>query len=80
MSRLEDINKPFRECAIVRNDYNLNDEYKIGHPDSISDGDELGKDDNGKGTVGSATDIKMREKLMVKNKYNNNRGYCSGTA
>jgi hypothetical protein len=79
MSRLEDISLPFRKKSIARNDYNENNKYEVGHPDALSDGDEKGKGEMN-GQVGSATDIKIREKLMARNKFNRNREYNDATA
>ena len=79
MSRLEEISLEFRERSIVKNDYNNDDAYVVGHPDALSTGDELGKGEVN-GEVGSATDIKTRKVLMVKNKYNKDRPYDASTA
>jgi hypothetical protein len=79
MSKLEGVSLPFRTCSVVRNDYNYNDEYNVGHPDALSTGDE-----NGKGVVneqaGGTTDIKVRECSIARNKYNNNNQYNDATA
>lgn len=58
----------FRQKNITRNEYDKNDEYETGHPNAISDGDELGKGLNNN-DAGSATDIKSRKKSIAKNKY-----------
>ena len=79
MSRLEVISLPFRKTEIARNDYNENDKYEVGHPDALSTGDEQGKGEVN-GQVGGLTDIKTRDKLMTKNKFNKNREYCDATA
>ena len=79
MSRLEEINAPFRKENLARNDYDNNDQYTVSHPDALSDGDEKGKGEKNN-QVGGATDIKTRERLMTKNKYNKNREYNAGTA
>lgn len=79
MSRLEDVNVPFRKANLARNDYNNNELYNAGHADALSTGDEKGKGEVN-GQVGGATDIKTREKLMAKNKYNRNKEYNAGTA
>lgn len=79
MSRLEDISVPFRKAAVAKNDYDNNDQYNAGHPDALSTGDELGKGEVN-GEVGSATDIKARNSLVTKNKYNKNKEYYAGTA
>ena len=78
MSKLERISVEFREKNIARNDYDKNDKYELGHPDALADGDELGKGEFN-GQVGGATDIKKRETLLTKNKYNPNRPYDAGT-
>lgn len=79
MSRLEDTSAPYRKCAVAKNDYDNNDQYNAGHPDALSTGDELGKGEVN-GEVGGTTDIKCRNTLMTKNKYNINREYYAGTA
>jgi hypothetical protein len=79
MSRLEDVSLPFRKSNVARNDYDNNDQYSAGHPDALSTGDENGKGEQN-GQVGGTTDIKMRETLATKNKYNRNREYNAGTA
>jgi hypothetical protein len=79
MSRLEDVSLPFRKSNVARNDYDYNDEYNQGHPDALSTGDEEGKGENN-GQIGGLTDIKTREKLITKNKFNKNREYNAGTA
>jgi len=79
MSRLEDVSLPFRKQNVARNDYDNNDQYSVGHPDALSTGDEDGKGEVN-GQVGGTTDIKMRETLATKNKYNKNREYNAGTA
>ena len=79
MSRLEDISLQFRTCTIAKNDYDNNDPYVAGNPDALSTGDEQGKGEFN-GSVGSATDIKMRETLITKNKFGKNNEYNAGTA
>lgn len=79
MSRLEDVSLQFRKTNVARNDFNNNDQYNVGHEDALSTGDEAGKGEVN-GQVGSATDIKVRYKLMAKNKFNKNREYNAGTA
>lgn len=79
MSRLEGISLPIRKKHIARNEYDLNDEYVVGHANALSTGDERGKglvDDQ----VGGTTDIKTRETSMARNKYNRNREYNDATA
>jgi hypothetical protein len=79
MSRLEDVSLPFRKINIARNDYDNNDQYNVGHADALSTGDENGKGEVN-GQVGSVTDIKQKEKLVAKNKFNRNREYNDATA
>lgn len=79
MSRLEDISAQYRVCSTARNDYNYDDEYSVGNPNALSTGDEKGKGE-ANGQVGSATDIKVRQTLMTKNKFNKNKEYNAGTA
>lgn len=79
MSRLEEINAGFRAQTLVKNGYKNNDEYNSGHENALSDGDELGKGELN-GQVGSATDIRVREKLKAKNKYNNGNEYNASNA
>lgn len=79
MSKLEDINKSYREKLIKMNDYDSNDVYDQGNPDALSTGDEKGKGEVN-GQVGGATDIKTRNALLAKNKYSSNKPYDAGTA
>lgn len=79
MSRLEEINKIFREAQVNKNTYGFNDEYRSEHPNALSDGDEFGKGENS-GQVGNSTDIRMRKSLMAKNKYSFNNEYNQGNA
>jgi len=61
--------------------YTKGDEYCAGHEDTISDGDERGRDpENQGGTIGTETDIKMRNKLIAKNsdRYTKGNEYCAG--
>lgn len=78
MSRLEEMNEQFRKCSIARNKHTLNDEYVAGHPNAISDGDELGKGEGDSGSVGGLTDIRQRECTIARNKFNVNKQYCAG--
>ena len=79
MSKLEDISVSFRKREITRNTYDQNNEFNGSHPNALSDGDEKGKGDKG-GSVGSATDIKMRKDAEARNKFNKNREYNDSTA
>ena len=79
MSRLLDNSVPFRKKNVVRNTYDENDRYEVGHSRALSDGDEWGKgllNDQ----VGGLTDIKTREISMARNIYNKNRMYDDSTA
>jgi len=79
MSRLEDISVPFRKSNIAKNGFDQNDEYNVGHPDALSTGDEFGKGELN-GQVGGATDIKVRNSLLTKNKFNRNKEYDNASA
>ena len=69
-SRLLANSEDFRTCSIAKNSchYIPNNEYLPGHEDTISDGDNRGRDpeDIG-GEVGTQIDIKMRECSLAKN-------------
>jgi len=79
MSKLEDVSIVFRKENVARNSYNNNDPYEVGHSNALSNGDELGKGELN-GQVGGTTDIKVRENLMAKNKFNKNKEYNAVTA
>jgi len=70
MSRLLKNSKEYRETLLQKNDYNTSDEYVLGHPDTISDGDNKGRS-----TIGTAIDIARRNELLAKNPYNKNNEY-----
>lgn len=78
MSRLLDMSEQFREQQTVKNKYDRDDNYEIGHKNALSDGDVFGKGENN-GQVGSSDDIKMRNTLLVKNIFNKNKEYNAGT-
>jgi len=69
-SRLLTDSEDLRTCSIAKNSshYIPNKEYCAGVPDTISDGDNRGRDpkDIG-GEVGTQIDIKMRDSLLAKN-------------
>ena len=79
MSRLETISKEFRDKTLAKNSYSNNDDYGVSHPNALSDGDNKGTGENS-GSIGSATDIQSREKLLVKNKFSPNKPYDSASA
>ena len=81
MSRLEALSVQFRECSIVRNDYDNNDQYTVSHSDALSNGDALGKGEMN-GSVGNACDVKMRSTLKAKGKgpYKGGQEYTAATA
>lgn len=79
MSRLEENSVAFRKANIARNPYDNNDQYVSGHADALSTGDENGKGEVN-GQVGGASDIKLREQAIAKNKFNRNREYNDATA
>ena len=72
----------FRNKLLAKNKelYTEGSEYKTGHPNSISDGDEKGRDpeDEG-GSIGTSIDIQKENALTAKNKYNCNNEYAAGS-
>lgn len=74
-SNLTRISEEFREREISRNAYQRNDEYVSTHENALSDGDEKGKGESDRGSVGGRTDIQKREWSVAKNKYSNNNPY-----
>jgi hypothetical protein len=71
---LLNFSEAFRKREMTRNRYSRNTEYRQGHPDAISDGDELGKGENN-GSIGGKTDIVERKKAEAKNSYTKNNQY-----
>lgn len=74
-SNLTRISQEFRDREIARNTYSRTDEYVSTHPNAISDGDEKGKGESDRGSVGGRTDITQRQLLLSKNRYSNNNPY-----
>lgn len=74
----EDIRK--KMLAKNADGYTEGNEYCASHPDTISDGDERGRDpeDEG-GSIGTKKDIDMNNCLIVKNKYNTDNEYSAGS-
>jgi hypothetical protein len=64
----------FRNREVVRNKYKSTSEYRSGHPNALSDGDEHGKGENG-GSIGGATDIKQRKIAEARNTFTKNNQY-----
>lgn len=82
-SRLLDNSESFRTCSIAKNKagYTPESEYCAGVPDTISDGDNRGRDPEADGgSIGTIRDIEMRNKLMAKNSDGYTKGdeYCIG--
>jgi len=69
-SRLLTNSEEFRNKLLAKNSdgYTTGNEYLPGHADTISDGDDRGRDpeDDG-GSVGTNEDITMRDNLLAKN-------------
>ncbi len=65
----------FKKREDARNKYSTSDEYRKGHPDQVSDGDELGKDKGTSGTIGGRTDIAERNKELAKNTFSPSKPY-----
>jgi len=66
----------FLNRETVRNRYKTTDEYRAGHPDAKSDGDELGKGENN-GQIGGKTDIVQRKVSQARNFFTPNNPYDS---
>lgn len=86
-SRLLEIGKEFRECSIVKNSggYILGkNEYKEGNPDTISDGDDRGRDPldstSASSSIGTNTDIGLRITQLSRNNclYSKSKPYGEG--
>jgi len=73
-----------RNCLLAKNKklYTEGSQYKTGHPNSISDGDDKGRDPEGDGgSVGTITDIEKRNCLLAKNSnlYTTGNEYGAGS-
>lgn len=79
MSRLEDMSVEFRKNNLKSNTFKNTTPYGNSHSRALSDGDEFGKGELNN-SVGGVTDIKTRETLMTKNKYNVNDPYDDSNA
>jgi hypothetical protein len=82
-SRLLSNSESFRTCSIAKNGagYTPNSQYCAGVPDTVSDGDNRGRDPEADGApVGTVCYIEMRDKLMAKNSdyYTKGDEYCAG--
>ena len=73
MSRLLETSDQYRDPLLAKNTFTNNDEYRIGHPNALSDGDEQGKGETE--TIGGLTDIITRDTLEAKNLYTQNKPY-----
>lgn len=71
-----------RKCSLAKNSdrYTEGNEYCASHPDTLSDGDNRGRDpeDEG-GSIGTKKDIQMNNCLIVKNHYNSDNEYAAGS-
>jgi hypothetical protein len=74
MSRLLNNSDEFRRRELSRNTYTNNDNYEVGNPNALSDGDEKGKGELN-GSIGGATDIAKRQESLARNKFNKNNEY-----
>ena len=84
-SRLLKNSEDFRTCSIAKNSchYVPTNQYCAGVADTISDGDNRGRDPEGIGAeIGTQIDIKMRECSLAKNadRYTHGDEYCAGVA
>lgn len=73
MSRLLENSDEYRNKLISKNTFSSSSPYNFSHPNALSDGDEKGKGQTN--TIGGATDIKQRETLLTKSKYNSGNQY-----
>lgn len=71
---LNKYSEAFRNRELVRNKYKQTNEYRASHPNALSDGDDLGKGENN-GSIGSATDIRERNKSEARNTFTKNNPY-----
>lgn len=71
---LDEYSVQFRQKELAKNKYGRNNAYEGTHPDSLSDGDELGKGEKN-GSIGSRTDIITRSAQQAKNIYSANNPY-----
>ena len=69
-TQLELLAEKFRQEHVSRNVYNLEDRYGTEHKNTISDGDEKGKNE-----IGSSVDIQSRTNNIVKNAYTSKNEY-----
>lgn len=74
MSRLLENSEEYRQRNKSRNTFTSEDDYNTGHPDALSDGDEMGRGQVNN-QVGTSTDIRKREELATKSMYNKNKPY-----
>ena len=80
-SRLLESGAEFRTCSIAKNGsgYIPGKEYSPTTPDTISDGDNRGRDpQNDGGSIGTNIDIQTRSALIVKNNYTSSKEYGLG--
>lgn len=83
-SRLLTNSEDLRTCSLAKNSagYTPAKEYCAGSSDTLSDGDNKGRDpESAGGTIGTAIDIKMRDNLLAKNadRYTPGNEYCAGS-
>lgn len=71
---LAEYSKSFLNRETVRNKFKATDEYRAGHPDAKSDGDEHGKGEND-GNIGGKTDIAERNRELARNRYTKDNSY-----
>ncbi len=71
---LFEFSKSYRNREVVRNKYKTTDEYRAGHPNAKSDGDELGKGENN-GEIGSKTDVTERRIAEARNSFTKDNPY-----
>ena len=85
-SKLSESSVDYRNCSMAKNScgYTPGDQYLPAHEDTLSDGDEKGRDpEDGNQhslSIGTKTDVAMRECLLAKNSdlYSRGNEYCAG--
>ena len=76
-TKLEILADQYRKIELGRNSFNYSNEYSSTNRDAISDGDEFGKGQSASGSVGSATDISVRNESYARNRFNQTNEYSS---
>ena len=65
---------PARASALTRNDYNINDQYSVTHPDALSNGDPQGKGTGSGGHTHSVPDCNLPTTMINYSDLDTNAG------